>query len=83
MVYMTNINTFTPEKTNKPLHESRQDHATRGEYDGHQDARMERKFSNERLARMEQAFATIAMTEEIEALEDAQELQAEDFDLAA
>lgn len=83
MVNMTNINIFTSEKTNKPLHDTRQDHGTRGAYEGHQGDRVERKFSNERLARMEQAFATIAMTEEIEALEDAQELQAEDFDLAA
>lgn len=72
-----------PDKTNKPLHDIRQDHATRGEYDGHQDARMERKFSNERLARMEQAFAAIAMTQEIQDLEQPEDLKSEDFDLAA
>ena len=79
---MTNINIYTSEKTNKPLHENRQDHATRGEYDGHQDARIERRFSNERLARMESAFAAIAMAEQLQEL-DLEDAQAEDFDLAA
>lgn len=79
---MTNINIFTSEKTNKPLHEphgTHRNHGLRGAYEGHQADRIERKISNERIARVKETLAAIAMTEEVQEFVDTQDA----YDLAA
>ena len=45
---MTNINTFTSEKTHRPIHHE-QDHGTRGQEDAHLIDRIEKRFSEPKI----------------------------------